>query len=213
MSTFELDAPIAVNDTRTTADTACWEALAHDTGCDVMIVDLHGRVEFANSAARRRARGPGGGPATLRDLYPEAIANERLALARQAAQADVPVVLRGMVAGEQRRTVFRPLEPGARGEPRVLLVCRVACADDADSGAIRAKHSDGGAIDGLTPRELEVLALIGRGLSTAQIAKELHRSVKTVEWHRVSLGNKLGVSNRVELARIAIRAGVAELSS
>jgi DNA-binding NarL/FixJ family response regulator len=36
--------------------------------------------------------------------------------------------------------------------------------------------------------------------------------VKTIEWHRVSLGTKLGVTNRVELARIAIRAGVVGLA-
>jgi DNA-binding CsgD family transcriptional regulator len=57
----------------------------------------------------------------------------------------------------------------------------------------------------------EILKLIGIGLSTADIAKRLGRSVKTVEWHRVSLGDKLGVTNRVELARIAIAAGLVSL--
>jgi DNA-binding NarL/FixJ family response regulator len=55
------------------------------------------------------------------------------------------------------------------------------------------------------------LKLIGIGLSTADIARRLERSVKTVEWHRVSLGEKLGVTNRVELARIAIAAGLVSL--
>ena len=73
---------------------------------------------------------------------------------------------------------------------------------------VRAKNNDLGALASLTPRELEILYLIGQGLATADIAKQLHRSEKTVEWHRVSLGNKLGVSNRVELARIAIRCGL-----
>lgn len=63
----------------------------------------------------------------------------------------------------------------------------------------------------MTAREREVLIHIGRGLSTAEIASTLGRSTKTVEWHRVSLGNKLGITNRVELARIAIRAGVTAL--
>ncbi len=63
----------------------------------------------------------------------------------------------------------------------------------------------------LTERELEVLAFIGEGLATAEIARRLHRSAKTVEWHRRSLGSKLRVTNRVELARIAIRAGLTHL--
>ena len=60
----------------------------------------------------------------------------------------------------------------------------------------------------LTPREREVLALIGQGLSSKEIAAQLHRSIKTVHSHRLTLGRKLGASNRVELARIAIRSGL-----
>ena len=59
--------------------------------------------------------------------------------------------------------------------------------------------------------EREVLRGIACGLTTAEIAQELRRSTKTIEGHRVSLGIKLGVTNRVQLARIAIRAGVAPL--
>lgn len=65
-------------------------------------------------------------------------------------------------------------------------------------------------VTNLTGREREVLRLIGMGLSTSQIATRLSRSMKTVEWHRVSLGSKLKVKNRVELARIAIAAGLVQ---
>ncbi len=67
-------------------------------------------------------------------------------------------------------------------------------------------------LETLTAREREVLALIGRGMSLPQIAHRLHRSRKTVESHRLSLGRKLDASNRVELARIAITAGLAPLT-
>lgn len=67
-------------------------------------------------------------------------------------------------------------------------------------------------LDSLTAREREVLALLGRGLSMPEIARRLHRSPKTVESHRLALGRKLKASNRVELARIAITAGLAPLS-
>lgn len=66
-------------------------------------------------------------------------------------------------------------------------------------------------IAGLTSRQREILALIGQGLSTEEIAKRLHRTVKTIESHRSMLGKKLGARNRVELALIAIRSGVADL--
>ena len=51
-------------------------------------------------------------------------------------------------------------------------------------------------------------SFIGEGLSTSEIASRLHRSVKTIEWHRASLGTKLKAANRVELARHAIKLGL-----
>ena len=71
--------------------------------------------------------------------------------------------------------------------------------------------SDVSSLESLTKREREVLGLIGQGLSVTEIAQRLHRAEKTVETHRSSLGRKLGVANRVELARIAIQAGLAPL--
>ncbi|MEM7626721.1 MAG: response regulator transcription factor [Planctomycetota bacterium] len=65
----------------------------------------------------------------------------------------------------------------------------------------------------MTKREQQVLALIGRGYSIPQIADKLFRSQKTIETHRQSLGRKLGVSNRVELARIAIQTGLSPLDT
>ncbi|MCA9299765.1 MAG: response regulator transcription factor, partial [Phycisphaerales bacterium] len=108
-----------------------------------------------------------------------------------------------------RRVAIRPIQ---RPTPAALVVCRVTSApkiEESGHGSRVSRH-DAGDLACLTKRERDVLALIGQGLSTAQIAKHLHRSVKTIEWHRVSLGNKLQVTNRVELARIAIRAGICD---
>lgn len=55
----------------------------------------------------------------------------------------------------------------------------------------------------LTPREGEVLACIGRGLSNAEIAAELHLAVTTVKSYVTSLLAKTGASGRVQLALIA----------
>ncbi len=62
----------------------------------------------------------------------------------------------------------------------------------------------------LTPRELEVLRYIARGLSKKEIAKDLEVSVKTIDHHSVSLMKKLDLHDRVELARYAIREGLAD---
>ncbi len=62
----------------------------------------------------------------------------------------------------------------------------------------------------LTPRELEVLRYIARGLSKKEIASTMSISVKTIENHCGSLMTKLGIHDRVVLARYAIREGLAE---
>ena len=69
-------------------------------------------------------------------------------------------------------------------------------------------HSPAGLVADLTNREREILGLIGMGLSMSDIAKRLNRTIKTVEWYRGSLGKKLRAKNRVQLARIAIGAGL-----
>jgi DNA-binding NarL/FixJ family response regulator len=62
--------------------------------------------------------------------------------------------------------------------------------------------------DILTPRELQVLKLIAEANTSKEIAQELVISVKTVERHRQNILEKLGMSDRVELTRYAIRRGL-----
>ncbi len=193
-----------------------WSALVHDANVGVVVVDADGVVAFANTiASKLYSKGAPIPPGqTLRELGGEEFARERLDVVRDVLASGRVLALEGMVSARYLRTVFRPLPPDAGGRRRVLLISRVASPGETKAEgaptAIRSKHDDSGVLAGLTGREMEILKLIGAGLSTAQIAKKLHRSVKTVEWHRVSLGNKLGVTNRVELARIAIGAGLVD---
>jgi len=62
--------------------------------------------------------------------------------------------------------------------------------------------------DILTARELQVLKLIAEAHTSKEIAKELVISIKTVERHRQNILDKLGMSDRVELTRYAIRRGL-----
>jgi DNA-binding NarL/FixJ family response regulator len=64
--------------------------------------------------------------------------------------------------------------------------------------------------DPLTPRELEVVKLIAEAYTNRQIADALNLSEKTVESHRGNVLAKLGMRDRVELVRYAIRRGLVE---
>jgi DNA-binding NarL/FixJ family response regulator len=64
--------------------------------------------------------------------------------------------------------------------------------------------------EALTPRELEVLKLIAEAHTNRQIAEALGLAEKTIESHRANLLSKLGMRDRVELVRYAIRRGLIE---
>ena len=75
---------------------------------------------------------------------------------------------------------------------------------------LEALSRDEEPLDRLTPREREVLVLLGRGLSNKRIAQDLRLSEKTVKTHVGHVLAKLGVADRTQAAVVAVRAGLVE---
>lgn len=93
-----------------------------------------------------------------------------------------------------------------RGEPFLYpAAVRALIRDHLERAA-----EQGGPNEVLTPRELEVLKLIAEAHTTKEIAELLVISPKTVERHRANILDKLGMRDRVELTRYAIRRGLVE---
>ena len=65
--------------------------------------------------------------------------------------------------------------------------------------------------DRLTPREREVLHLIGRGLADKEIAVELGTTAKTAQFHVANLLDKLGAQNRTDAVRIGYARGLIDV--
>jgi len=90
-----------------------------------------------------------------------------------------------------------------RGEPFLTPEAQRALIQDVlGEGSVRE--------DELTPREQEVVKLVAEAHTNREIAEILHLSEKTVESHRANVLRKLGMRDRVELVRYAIRRGLVE---
>jgi DNA-binding NarL/FixJ family response regulator len=88
---------------------------------------------------------------------------------------------------------------------------RVDLRRDATDGAgPEGAEPPPGAGLGLTPRELEVLALVAEGRSNRQVADTLFISAKTASVHVSNILAKLGVASRVEAAAVAHRLGLVD---
>lgn len=152
----------------------------------------------------------------LTDLFPEDMMREIGVLAARQAFGSQPPVLR--VIWNDRELFIRVAVIGANEpEERRTLVLQLRWASLSVEDAARspsappmvdslvAKYAD---LARLTPRELEVLAMVGQGMTIREIAEALFRSEKTIQNHRDAVGTKLGLRNRVELAAVARRAGL-----
>ena len=136
---------------------------------------------------------------------------------------DTQIVMLSM--HDDQKYVFDALKAGASG---YVLKREV---DHALMGAIRAVHrgeafltnaverslirewikgDSEGPDEPLTPREQEVLKLIAEAHTNKEIAETLHLAEKTVESHRANILRKLGMRDRVELVRYAIKRGLTE---
>ena len=126
---------------------------------------------------------------------------------------------------DSEQFLFEALKAGASGyvlksgaDTDIVDACRAAMRGDsflypsAVTTLVRDYVERGGRgeeeFDVLTPRELEVLKLIAEAYTSKDIAKALFISIKTVERHRQNILDKLGMSDRVELTRYAIRRGL-----
>jgi len=146
----------------------------------------------------------------------------------KAALPDTRVLILSMHATED--FVRRALKAGASGylvKDSAPLELRMAIdaimrgehyVSSRVSGHLVAGLADGhkGAtsnLDGLTPRQREILQMVAEGRSTKEIAFSLDLSVKTVETHRTALMDRLGIHDVAGLVVFAIKSGLIDIGS
>lgn len=122
---------------------------------------------------------------------------------------------------EALETLVNAVRAAARGEtwlsPAVASqVVRRAVGPNPPSPPFPAREGGMGGLgfgSDLTPREVEVLRLLARGLDNTAIARELVVTKRTVQNHISNIYGKLGVASRTEAALLAIRHGLGSASS
>jgi DNA-binding CsgD family transcriptional regulator len=202
---------------------AAWQDLLADAGAPAVVGDpFSGKVVWAN-AGYAAVYGKGAAAEELPgrlliDLTNDEAAAERLTICRDVIRSGKSRVVRDLWNGRAMCVTVRPMKPWD-GAPSGAVVCvfrPVWPEQPGFDGICPSAHVvqtvDLGPLALLSKRELEVLALIGEGMTNAQIAARLHRTAKTIEAHRTSLAAKLRVTTREELAAVAARAGLGQTS-
>lgn len=186
--------------------------------------DLSVVAEVDDGAAAVDAVASGGIDLAILDVSMPRMTGLQAAREIQRRGLDVAVLMLSMHDNEQY--LFQALKVGAAGyvhksvaDRDLIAACRAALRGEpflypgALSTLIReflARGAEGEERELLSPREEEVLKLIAEGRSGRDIAELLFISPKTVERHRANVLAKLGLKDRLELARYAIRVGLIE---
>ncbi|MBY8871402.1 response regulator transcription factor [Micromonospora sp. PLK6-60] len=150
-----------------------------------------------------------------------------LQAARQMSRAQPELRILMLTMYDNEQYFFEALRVGAAGyvlksvaDRDLIDACRAAMRDEPFlypgtettliRDYLRRGVTPGEVARPITDREEEVLKLVAEGNSSKQIAELLFLSVKTVERHRSNILQKLGLRDRLELTRYAIRAGLIE---
>ncbi|RNC82723.1 MAG: helix-turn-helix transcriptional regulator [Phycisphaera sp.] len=195
---------------------ALWMVLQFHPFIGASVITAEGRFLWANARAKLLYLGDAEvdiAGKTFYDLFPKEWCDERIALLKQLEETGKSAVLRHIRRGRSLMVTYNKIPTPAREASRYLIL--IAEADEEEQIPVPDEYMvfntglmNLGPLNSLSKREIEVLALISRGLTTEEIAKELSRSPKTIEAHRSSVARKLGVKNRVQLAEIARKASL-----
>lgn len=111
-----------------------------------------------------------------------------------------------LVKGEPIQVLISAIQRASRGEVAFSPTVLDRLAFDAARNRYVLKTTL--STSGLTTRQLEVLRHLAKGESVKEVARVMHLSQKSVDSHKYRIMNKLGIHDRVELTRFAIREGM-----
>lgn len=197
-----------------------WMALAQTPGVGVSITDTHGNLLFVNDTSLVLFSGSADTDyygKTIADFHPPEFVAERLALINRVLTENRPLAIRHILNGNPIFSTVWPIRDRIEPFNRALVISRPGPALEVDGQipsnieVVPTEYIDLGPLSILTRRELEVLVLLGNGMSVPRAAAILHRSPKTIERHKESVSKKLSLRGQAELVYLVTSLGL-ELS-
>lgn len=173
------------------------------------LCDIRGTILYVNDRSAElfiKGTPEDGIGKTLGELLGKEWAAERIDMFERIAQSRKPIISRHILHGRQIQSTIRVLTEPDNENPIFSILSSEGVNDPSDPDAfeiVESKLVSLGPLDALTRREIEVLALIGHGMTSKQIATALHRSVRTIEQHCDSIRHKMKGATRIQLAKLA----------
>lgn len=194
-----------------------WTALTNSPGVGVSVIDRRGGLVFVNDTSQllffNRVGADYRGK-SLEDFHPPAFCEERIAMIVRVLDEGRPLGIRHIYFGRRIESTLWPITDAAPPLDRVIVVSHnmapgpAAAQTEAGFETIDSDFIGLGPLNVLTQRELEVLVLLGHGLSVPEAAAMLHRSPKTIESHKDAVSRKLHVSGQAELVTLVASMGL-----
>ena len=200
--------------------TLLWTAMSQSPGIGVSITDVDGRLLFVNDTTMvlfSEQTNVDYVGKCIADFHPPEFVAERLAMLRKVVEESKTVRVRHVYHGRRIESTLWPVKDKRPPFNRVIVVTHQSTYENGlpiDTSCIETvstNYIDLGSLNVLSRRELEVLVLLGHGLSVPRTAAVLHRSPKTIQRHKASISEKLGLRGQAEIVQIVTELGL-ELS-
>ncbi|MCC9641462.1 PAS and helix-turn-helix domain-containing protein [Rhodopirellula sp. JC740] len=173
------------------------------------VIEDNGQIIHFNQAALKLFGVEDDGLANrnLNDVFSEEYVQERMTWVRDVLDNNRPLRATHIYCGRMLVSSFYPHRHEQRNFA-IVLTRLDGILPDGDIKDTQSQYIDLGPLSVLSPRELEVLVLLGQGNSVPEVSRLLFRSPRTIERHKTEIGHKLGVSSIAQLTRLVAQAGL-----